>query len=132
MTIGRNRLIIPKAIAAAIQLVTAKLRSSKRESGTNGSAWYRSQITNSTSSTTPAPMTSGIVITYAPISPQLNRSPSMRPKITPNSPLVARITPTMSQPCRRPGRRSGMIAKVAINAAIPIGTLTKKIHRQSM
>ena len=129
---GRNRLIIPKAIDAAIQLATAKFRSSKSDSGTSGSAWKRSQITNSTSSTAPRPITSGMVTTYEPISPQLKRSPSMRPKTTPNRPAVARKMPTTSHPWRRPGRRSGMITKVATSAAIPIGTLTKKIQRQSM
>ena len=52
---------MPKLIAAAIQLATAKLRSAKSDSGTRGSAWYRSQTTKTTIKATPAAMISGIV-----------------------------------------------------------------------
>ena len=68
---GRNALSMPKLIAAAIQLATVKLRSANSDSGTSGSAWKRSQMTNRTISTTPAPMSSGIVIGYDSIWPQL-------------------------------------------------------------
>ena len=52
---------MPKLMAAAIQLATVKLRSANSDSGTSGSAWYRSQMMKRITSTTPAPMTSGIV-----------------------------------------------------------------------
>ena len=61
MVIGRNKLSMPKLIAAAIQLATAKLRSAKSESGTSGSAWNRSQMMKTGMRTTPATMISGIV-----------------------------------------------------------------------
>ena len=62
MVNGRNMLSMPKLMAAAIQLAIAKLRSANSDSGTSGSAWKRSQITNRTMSATPAPMTSGMVM----------------------------------------------------------------------
>src|SRR5438876_1989849 len=71
MVMGRNALSMPKLIAAAIQLATVKLRSANSDSGASGSAWKRSQMTNRTISTTPAPMSSGIVIGYDSIWPQL-------------------------------------------------------------
>ena len=54
-------LSMPKLIAAAIQLATAKFRSAKSDNGSRGSVWNRSQMRNRTIRTTPAPMTSGMV-----------------------------------------------------------------------
>ena len=62
MTIGRNRLSMPKLIAAAIQLATAKFLFRNSESGMRGSAWNRSQTMKTARSKTPPMMTPGIVI----------------------------------------------------------------------
>ena len=52
---------MPKLMAAAIQLATAKLRSAKSDRGTSGSDWNRSQTMNTTIRTDAATMISGIV-----------------------------------------------------------------------
>ena len=62
---------MPKLIAAAIQLATAKFLSRKSVSGSRGSGWKRSQKRKTRMMTTPPTITSGIVIPYEAISPQL-------------------------------------------------------------
>jgi len=53
---------MPKLMEAAIRFATAKLRSSNSDRRTSGSVWKRSQTMKATSRTTPAPMTSGMVM----------------------------------------------------------------------
>ena len=119
--------IIPKVSAKLTQFMIAKFRSRNRLMGTRGVFRKWSQTRNRTSTTAPAPITSGIV-TWTPrqvvIVLQSYLWPSINPKVMRNSAADASSTPTSSRPARRPGRRSGTRTSAIASVTTPTGRFT--------
>ena len=114
--------------AAMATLASVKLRCVSSRSGTSGSAGVTAcHARNATSTSTPAPITMGIVTGPTTVDHSW-LCPSWMPNTTRNSPSPERTTPTRSREWLRTGSR-GRCTAARQNAKIPTGTLTQKIQR---